>query len=275
MSNSRVEEIREYDMEKPNLTHVQSVGGMTISPELFEKLYLTPKTPTAGDFRKRFANPTPLGFVGFVITDATFAMILMGWGGANSLSGVAGMFFFTGPVLLLLSTIFEWVQGNFFPMMVCGIFAVFWLSFGVLQLPSWGLAAAYSATGSSAEGAATVGYNAAIALYLLAWGFALLTFFVFTLKTNAIFALIFGFVTTASFILSAAYWRVAMEDYVMAMALQKAGGACLFVVALLGWYITFVMMAAEMRLTTKLPVGDLSHFWPATDISLNEMEKNV
>ena len=38
MSNSRVEEIREYDMEKPNLTHVQSVGGMTISPELFEKV---------------------------------------------------------------------------------------------------------------------------------------------------------------------------------------------------------------------------------------------
>ena len=133
----------------------------------------------------------------------------------------SGMFFFTGPVLLLLSTIFEWVQGNFFPMMVCGIFAVFWLSFGVLQLPSWGLAAAYSATGNSAEGAASVGYNAAIALYLLAWGFALLTFFVFTLKTNAVFAMIFGFVTTASFILSAAYWRVAMADYVMAMALQK------------------------------------------------------
>jgi len=30
----------------------------------------------------------------------------------------SGMFFFTGPVLLLLSTIFEWIMGNFFSMMV-------------------------------------------------------------------------------------------------------------------------------------------------------------
>jgi hypothetical protein len=31
--------------------------GMTISPELFEKLYLTPKVPHVGDAYKRFANP--------------------------------------------------------------------------------------------------------------------------------------------------------------------------------------------------------------------------
>lgn len=32
-------------------------------------------------------------------------------------------------------------------------------------------------------------------------------------------------------------------------------------------------MAAEMRMTIKLPVGDLSHLWPA-DVELAEMEKN-
>lgn len=31
-------------------------------------------------------------------------------------------------------------------------------------------------------------------------------------------------------------------------------------------------MAAEMRMTLKLPVGDLSHFWPKSDIELAEME---
>ena len=44
----------------------------------------------------------------------------------------------------------------------------------------------------------------------------------------------------------------------------------LFVVGLLGWYITFVIMAAEMRLSLTLPVGDLSHFWPATDVPIGE-----
>jgi hypothetical protein len=33
------------------------------------------------------------------------------------------------------------------------------------------------------------------------------------------------------------------------------------------------MMAAEMRLSVKLPVGDLSRFWPRTDVDLADLEK--
>jgi len=257
----------------PNLSYIKSSGAMTISPELFEKLYLTPKTAPTGDFRKRFANPTPLGLMGFIIAATTFAAVMMGWGGANSLDGVVGIFFFTGPVLLLLALIFEWIMGNFFSMMVMGMFAVFWLSFGVLETPSWAIAASYSATGDAAQGAASVGYNAAIALYLLVWGFWLFTTWIFTLKTNTVFALIFFFAFISSFILSGAYWKVSTGDYDMAMKLQKAGGATFFVLALLGYYITVVMMAAEMRMTVNLPVGDLSHFWPRSEVELADMEK--
>ena len=39
----------------------------TISPELFEQLYLNPKREVPGDLRKRFANPTPLGIMGFSV----------------------------------------------------------------------------------------------------------------------------------------------------------------------------------------------------------------
>ena len=62
-------------------------------------------------------------------------------------------------MLLLLATIFEWIMGNFLSMMVMGMFAVFWLSFGVLQTPTWAIAAAYSATGNAAEGAVSLGYD--------------------------------------------------------------------------------------------------------------------
>ncbi|KAK5122296.1 hypothetical protein LTR85_004207 [Meristemomyces frigidus] len=258
-----------------NLTRTQTVGGMTISPELFEKLYLTPKVPHVGDNYKRFANPTPMGFVGFVISTFTFAMVLMGWGGAAGLSGVAGIFFFVGPLLLTLATIFEWIMGNFFPMMVMSLFAVFWLSFGLLQLPTLELAAAYSATGNAAEGAASKEYNSVIALYLIVWGFALFTFWIFTLKTNSVFAGIFLFVTIAAWVLAGAYFQVGKGNYVLAGQLQKTGGALLFIVAALGWYMCFVIMAAEMRLGVNFPVGDLSHFWPKTDISLSDAEKQA
>lgn len=132
-----------------------------------------------------------------------------------------GIFFFTGPLLLVLTTIFEWVMGRFLSMMICGFFSVFWLSFGMLQLPTLNIAASYSTTGTdAAAGAASVGYNAAIALYLVALGGALFTFFIFTLKTNTVLALIIGLATVAIWILSGAYFHVSTGDYVMATNLQ-------------------------------------------------------
>jgi len=277
MSPTRKDDIVRSVEEEEDVTlrQLRSAGTLTISPELFEKLYLTPKSPNNNDFRKRFANPTPLGFMGFCIADSTFAMILMGWGGSTSFASVAGIFFFTGPLLLTLTTIFEWIMGNFFPMMVCGLFAIFWLSFGMLQLPTLALAASYSTTGDASAGALSVGYNAGIALYLISLGFAMFSFFIFTLKTNLVFAMIFALVTAAVFILAAAYFHVAAGAYEMATHLQHVGGALSFVVAILGWYATFVMMAIEMRLTLKLPVGDLSRFWPRTDVELGDMEKKA
>ncbi len=130
-----------------------------------------------------------------------------------------------GPLLLVLSTIFEWIMGNFFSMMVCGLFAVFDLSFALLDLPTLGLAASYSESGNAAEGEASLEYNAALALYMLVWGFALFTFFIFTLKTNVVFATILLLVTIAAWVVSGAFWRVAAGDYEMAGRLQKVGGS--------------------------------------------------
>ena len=49
----------------------------------------------------------------------------------------------------------------------------------------------------------------------------------------------------------------------------------MFIVAILGWYMIVVLMAAEMRWSVNLPVGDLSHFWARTDVELATMERHV
>jgi uncharacterized protein len=46
----------------------------------------------------------------------------------------------------------------------------------------------------------------------------------------------------------------------------------IFVAGLFGWYMMFVIMSVEMRLKTSLPVGDLSHFWPATDVPIAQAQ---
>lgn len=201
----------------------------------------------------------------------------------------SGIFFFVGPVLLIFSMVFEWVMGNFFPMMVMGLFAVFWLSFGVLQLPTLQLGAPYAST-TDPSGLASSDFNAVIALYLIVWGFALFTFFIFTCKINSVFASIFLLVSVGAWVLSGAYWKVAQGEYAAADKLMKVreaeaclsastneikgGGALLFIVALLGWYMTFIVMAGEMRIPLNLPVGDLSHFWPKTDVALEVADQH-
>ncbi len=105
-------------------------------------------------------------------------------------------------------------------MMAMGLFTVFWLSFSVLQVPSLGLGAPY-ATDVDPTGTLSSEYNAAVALYLLVWGFGLFTFFFFTLKVNVVFATIFCLASTSTFILSGAYWKLSAGDFDAALKLQK------------------------------------------------------
>lgn len=42
------------------LRRIRTTGSLSISPELFEKIYLSPQNRVAGELRKTFGNPTPL-----------------------------------------------------------------------------------------------------------------------------------------------------------------------------------------------------------------------
>ena len=55
---------KEYDNEQ---LRNALTNTMTLPPELFEQIYLNPKTEVKGDLRKTFGNPTPLGIMGFAI----------------------------------------------------------------------------------------------------------------------------------------------------------------------------------------------------------------
>lgn len=42
------------------LNRIRTTGSLSISPELFEKIYLSPQNRVAGELRKTFGNPTPV-----------------------------------------------------------------------------------------------------------------------------------------------------------------------------------------------------------------------
>ncbi len=112
-------------------------------------------------------------------------------------------------------------MGNFFPMMVCALFDAFWLSNGMLHLPTLNLAAPYSVSGTDGvAGEETQAFNASLAMYNLVWGFALLTYTIFTTRTNVVFFLIFLLSALGAFLPSGSFWKVSINDLEMAHNLQ-------------------------------------------------------
>ncbi|KAL6411978.1 hypothetical protein AUP68_04358 [Ilyonectria robusta] len=93
------------------LHKIQTSSSIPISPELFEQLYLAPKTDVKGQLRQTFGNPTPIGLYCFIIyvdvpsllieflkalgglllCAMPLSMVLLGWQGAGGFGGAANV----------------------------------------------------------------------------------------------------------------------------------------------------------------------------------------
>lgn len=123
--------------------------------------------------------------------------------------------------LLCLSSHVPPSNANRISLIPSGAFGAFFLSFGVLINPVWGIAGAYSATGNAAEGAGTPAYNVAIGFYLMFWGLVLILLLVGSTRTNLVFVFVFVTLNIGVWLLVAAFFKVASGDDALAGRLQK------------------------------------------------------
>jgi len=199
--------------------------SVSLSPEQFEALYLQPGgVGGKGDLSKRFGNPTPLGIAGFLLSLTPLSIYLMNFGSTTSSSaiGIVGAFYILGGVCMILAGLLEWVLGNTFPFVVFTTFGGFWVSFAVLNDPSVGVLAAYSATGNATEGSANSVFAEGFAVYLICWGVLVFIYLLGSLRTNIVFVLLFTVLDVAFFLLAAGYFRIGEGRD--PTALLKAGG---------------------------------------------------
>jgi len=244
------------------LKRIRTTGSLSISPELFEKIYLSPQNKVAGELRKTFGNPTPLALAGFLLSLTPLSCILMGWRGAGG-SGASdiGAYLFFGGLLMILGSLGEWIIGNTFPFVVFGSFGAFWLTFAATLQPFYNAYGAYSPTPNTNPGAGlmTAGFNASFAFFLVFMGLLCLIYMICALRTNVVFFLIFMTLVPAFGCLAGAYWHLAQGDAVTAATLEVAAGALTFVTDACGWWIFFAILLASLDFPFQLPVGDLSH----------------
>jgi len=249
------------DFLHPNMPHDQAIhrirtaGSISISPELFEKMYLSPANQVKGDLRKTFGNPTPLALIGFLLALHPLACELMGWrgtGGVGVGAATVGTYYFFGGLLMILGSLGEWLLGNTFPFVVFGSFGAYWLTLGATFTPTYAAQSAY--------GQDTAAYYASFAFYFLFMGFLCLIYLVCSIRTNVAFFMIFLSLVPAFGCLAGTYWQAANGNTVMSAKLQVASGAILFFTCAVGWWIFAAIMLQSLDFPFGLPVGDLSGY---------------
>ncbi|KAI9704747.1 MAG: hypothetical protein M1836_006527 [Candelina mexicana] len=257
------------------LDKIKTSGSITISPELFEKMYLSPQTPVKGDLRKTFGNPTPLALIGFLLSLSPLACILMGWRGSGG-SGASdvGVYIYMGGMLMTLSGILEFFIGNTFPFVVFCSFGGFWLAFGTTLTPLYNAYGAFSPDPSNpAAGLKSDTFNASFAYFMVFMGLMSAVYLVCALRTNVIFVIIFLTLLLLFGFLGGTYFQLANGNTALAMKLEVAAGACGFVSVLAGWWIFLAQMLAALDFPFEIPIGDMSHIIPSASGKLKKSEE--
>ncbi|KAF1998794.1 GPR1/FUN34/YaaH-class plasma membrane protein [Amniculicola lignicola CBS 123094] len=241
------------------LRKIRTAGSVSISPELFEKLYLEPKHKVSGDLRRTLGNPTPLALIGFLISLTPLSMDLMGWRGAggNGAAGI-GTYFFFGGLLMVLGSIGEWIIGNTFPFVVFGSFGAFWLGWAATLTPFYNAYGAYSTTDVAADGIDTVGFRSSFAFFFIAMAVMCFIYLICSLRTNFVFFMIFLTLVVGFSCLAGAYFETNNGNLERAHRLQVCAGAFTFCTSIFGWWIFSAIMLASLDFPFEIPVFDLS-----------------
>ncbi|KAK8022229.1 hypothetical protein PG993_012996 [Apiospora rasikravindrae] len=241
----------------PALNKIRTAGAVSLSPELFEKLYLQPRESAgSGGIRHYLGNPTPIGLVGFLLCLTPLSNILMGWHGAGPYLGLAAMgaYFFYGGGMMTVCGVFELICGNTFPAVVFTSFGAFWLTYAVtLQDGVYGIVKGYP------NQAAFMNEFAYILLYM---GFLCFLFMIAALRTNMAFVGLFLWLMMTFVCLAGAFFQTYNGAAALAGRLQVAGGAFAFLACVVGWWILLSLLLAAVDFPFQLPLGDLTSIVP-------------
>ncbi|KAH8592528.1 plasma membrane ammonium transporter [Bisporella sp. PMI_857] len=230
--------------------------SFTITPEMFEKLYLSPKSIESGDLRKTFGNPTPVAIIGFLIALTPISIELMGWREANySLKIHSGATYFFGGLLMILGGVGEFLLGNTFPSVVFLSYGAHFLTFAATYTPYYAAISAYSTDDTQT---ATPPFLAGFGFYALSMGLLSFVFLVCSLRTNLFFVLVFIGATMGFGFAAGAFWQLAGGNTRIGNRLLVGTGAGFFFACCAGWYLIFAIMLAAMDFPFSLPVVDLS-----------------
>ncbi|GIZ40973.1 hypothetical protein CKM354_000429200 [Cercospora kikuchii] len=231
-------------LEKSTLTttqhdHLQSLPITALPP--LPHLALTQQ--------RKFANPAPLGLGAFALTTFVLSCINLKVLDITAPNLVIALAYAYGGLVQLLAGMWEIACGNTFGATALSSYGGFWISFGIVLTPSFGIVESYQ---DQTTGVNT--FHDAFAIYL--WGWFIFTTLCLLVTTRSTLAFFFLF-----FVLDLAFLCLALgQQYASSFAaegLHKAGGAFGILAAFAAWWNMFAGMADREIFWFEVPVRRL------------------
>ena len=116
--------------------------------------------PVPITIKAQLGSPTALAIGAFATTLTTLSFALMGWRDLSVTNAFIGNFFGVAGIGMVISAQWEIVLGNTYAYTVLSAFGLFYLGFGIIVTPFFGVAEAYG-------GSDTFGYNNALGFFVL------------------------------------------------------------------------------------------------------------
>lgn len=184
------------------------------------------------------ANPAPLGLSAFALT--TFVLSAANAGLFTAASIFVGAAIFYGGMVQILAGIQEFRQNNTFGATAFCSYGGFWLAYGILLVPSFGIL----------SGLTKAQIDAGAAWFLMGWAIFTGFMFIGTLRANVALATVFG-------LLFLAYVALMLGNFGVGDIFTKIGGVIGILTALAAWYTAWAGIMNSTRSAFKLPVGPL------------------
>lgn len=193
-------------------------------------------------YHRKFANPAPLGLLGFAATTFVLSMYNVKARNIGHPNVVLGMALGYGGLVQLIAGVEEWACGNTFGATAFSSYGGFWFSFAALYIPQFGIADAYTVEGEFAS---------AVGIYLISWGLVTFLFFIASLRSSIALVSLFGF-------LDITFWLLAAGELAPSANAAKAGGVFGIITAFIAMYTALAGMLTKDTSHFLIPVGDLS-----------------
>lgn len=201
-------------------------------------------------YHRKFANPAPLGLLGFAGTTFMLSLFNVSARGVAIPNAIIGMALAYGGTAQFVAGVWEFAAGNTFGATAFCSYGAFWWSFAITLIPWFNVEGSF-VTHYGSEAAGTAKFDQALGIYLSCWFIFTFIMFAASFKSSLALVLLFFFLDLTFLLLFVHYFSGSA-------AVGTAGGAFGIVTAAIAFYTGAAGLLSPDTSYFMLPVLDLS-----------------